>query len=159
MRDDSDFKRLTASVDCGHLASHDRVAAMLALEDLRGCWERYFGRGSFDTAPQDPYGPADVRILIGSGSSHAEIAAAENEGQIEKIAPDPESFALDVVGREGGRLAVLRAVDRLGLQYAVYGFAERFLGIRFAHPFFDLGPPIPPLQRISPVTQTNGHRS
>ena len=135
---------LTAVVTSGELVDNNRAALVPALEHLRTYWERYFDKGSFRIAPKGDGGSADLRILIGTRETLTEIDTLEKEGRIQKPSLEPESFALDITSVDGQQLAVLRAADRLGLQYAVYGFAEHFLGMRFVHPLFDVGPEEPP---------------
>ena len=141
----SSHSKFTAVVISGELADNDRAALDSALEHLHTYWERYFEKGSFRIAPEGDGGSADLRILISTGETLSEIETLVNEGRIEKLSLEPESFALDITTIEGQQLAVLRAADRLGLQYGVYGFAEHFLGMRFVHPHFDVGPEEPPV--------------
>ena len=144
-RESKNQSGLTAVVISGELADNDRAALDSALEHLRTYWERYFEPGSFRIAPESDGGSADMWILIGTRETLPEIATLENEGRIEKLSLETESFALDITSIDGQQLAILRAADRLGLQYAVYGFAEHFLGMRFVHPHFDVGPEEPPV--------------
>ena len=143
-RESSSRPGLTAVVILGVRVDNDREALVPALEHLRTYWERFFDKGSFRIAPVGDNGSADLRILIGAGETLTEIDTLEKEGRIQKPSLDQESFALDITSVAGQQLAVLRGADRLGLQYAVYGFAEHFLGMRFVHPHFDVGPAEPP---------------
>ncbi len=143
-RESSSQPGLTAVVISSVLVDNDRAALVSALEHLHTYWERYFNKGSFRIAPEGESLSAELRILIGTGETLPEIANLENEERIAKLSLEPESFALDITKVDGQQLAVLRSVDRLGLQYAVYGFAEYFLGMRFVHPHFDVGPEEPP---------------
>ncbi len=143
-RESSSQPGLTAVVISSVLVDNDRAALVSALEHLHTYWERYFNKGSFRIAPEGDSLSADLRILIGAGETLPEIANLENEERIAKLSLEPESFALDITKVDGQQLAVLRCADRLGLQYAVYGFAEYFLGMRFVHPHFDVGPEEPP---------------
>lgn len=138
---------LRCSVRCGNLIAEDRHAVRMALDDLRVYWEKAFGAGSFLLADEQPEREADLDLLIGTAANLPLIAALEKDGRIEPVEIPEQGFALDIFEKDGKRTAVLRAADRLGLQYAVYGFAEQFLGVRFVHPLLDLQPEKPPMPK------------
>jgi len=135
---------LQCRVTRGEMSKDDAVAVEMALEDLRTYWEKAFGAGSFLLEEETPERKADLELLIGSAENLPGIAALVKQGKLEDLQPPEQGFALDIVKTGERRTAVLRAGDRLGLQYAVYGLAEQFLGVRFVHPLLDLQPP-PPL--------------
>jgi len=130
--------RRTATAIMGAFSPAEQFAISEALDDLRGYWMRFFGAQSWGVAP------ADLTILAGSAENLPEIAALEGAGAIPPFQAPAESFALDVLEVDGRAVAVLRARDMLGWQYAVYAFAEAYLGVRFTHPFSDIIPAMPP---------------
>lgn len=150
-------KAMSCRVKRGDVSSEDAVALEMALDDLRVYWEKAFGVGSFLLGNEQPECEADLNLLIGTPENLPEIAALEAGGLIEKLQIPEQGFALDILERKGKRTAVLRAGDRLGLQYAVYGFAEQFLGVRFVHPLLDLQPETPPLPKELQLVEN--HRS
>ncbi|MBM4085146.1 MAG: hypothetical protein FJ272_10190, partial [Planctomycetes bacterium] len=131
---------LTCRVMRGEVSNENAVALEMALDDLRLYWEKAFGAGSFLLDDEQTEHKADMDLLIGTAGNLPAIAALEADGLIEKIQVPEQGFALDILDNDGERTAVLRAADRLGLQYAVYGFAEQFLGVRFVHPLLDFQP-------------------
>ena len=137
-------KTKTCRVKCGELKNDDAIAISMALDDLRVYWEKAFGVGSFLFEDEPPERNTDMNLLIGTAKSLPAIAALEKNGGIEAVRVPEQGFALDILANDGKPTAVLRATDRLGLQYAVYGFAEQFLGVRFVHPLIDLQPETPP---------------
>jgi hypothetical protein len=128
----------------GEIGKEEAIALEMALDDLRTYWEKAFGAGSFLLEAEEPGRPADLELLIGTAENLPRVAALVAEGRLENTLPPEQGFALDVFESGGKRSVVLRAADRLGLQYAVYGFAEQFLGVRFVHPLLDLQPETPP---------------
>lgn len=138
-------KRLVCNVRCGEFGENDSPAVMMALEDLRTYWEKAFGGGSFLLGDERPERKADLELLIGSAENLPRIRAMVEQGKLENVQPPEQGFALDILKASGKRTAILRAADRLGLQYAVYGFAEQYLGVRFVHPLLDLQPVKPPM--------------
>ena len=140
-------KAMTCRVTRGDVSSEDAVALEMALDDLRVYWEKAFGAGSFMLEEEQPECEADLDLLIGTAENLPQIAALEADGLIETVPIPEQGFGLDILERDGKRAAVLRAADRLGLQYAVYGFAEQFLGVRFVHPLLDMQPETPPMPR------------
>ena len=129
----------------GELGKDDAVALEMALDDLRTYWENAFGVGSFLFEGEAPERKADLDLLIGAAENLPRIRSLVEQGKIENLHPLEQGFALDIVKIGKMRTTVLRAGDRLGLQYAVYGFAEQFLGVRFVHPLLDLQPEKPPM--------------
>jgi len=136
---------LTCRVTRGSFSERDWPAVKMSLEDLRKYWEQAFGSGSFLLDDEAPEREADLELLIGSAENLPRIHALVEEGKIGNVQPPEQGFALDILTTGEKRTAVLRAGDRLGLQYAVYGFAEHFLGMRFVHPLTDLQPEKPPM--------------
>jgi len=134
----------------------------MALDDLRVYWEKVFGAGSFLLDDEQPERRADMDLLIGVPENLPGIAALAKQGKIAAVERSDQGFALDLFTSGKQRTAVLRAADRLGLQYAVYGFAEQFLGVRFVHPLLDLQPEKPPMPRgplgAQPVRRVPAHR-
>ena len=128
----------------GELSKEDAVAVEMALDDLRMYWEKAFGFGSLLLDDEQPGRKAHLELLIGS-AENLRVRALVEAGKIENLQPPEQGFALDILQADGQRTAVLRAEDRLGLQYAVYGFAEHYLGVRFVHPLLDLQPETPPM--------------
>ncbi len=114
-----------------------------ALDDFRQYWERFFGPQSCIHAPAGTPA-AGLTILLGNADNLPAIAALEHAGAIPAFAAQTESFALDMLEVDGRAVAVLRAHDVLGWQYAVYAFAEAYLGVHFVHPFYDITPARPP---------------
>jgi hypothetical protein len=138
-------KTMVCRVTCGELNKDDAIALEMALDDLRTYWEKAFGRGSFLLADEAPERQADLDLLADAEGNLPRVRALVEQGRIEKLQPAEQGFALDIVTTGEKRTAALRATDRLGLQYAVYGFAEQFLGVRFLHPLLDLQPEAPPM--------------
>ena len=136
---------LTCRVTRGELSNDDATALGMALDDLRVYWEKAFGGGRFLIEGEQPERKADMELLIGSVENLPRVGALVKEGTIRNVQPPEQGFALDIMKADGRWTAVLRAGDRLGLQYAVYGFAEQFLGVRFVHPLMDLQPDQPPM--------------
>lgn len=135
---------MTCRVTRGEVSNDDMAALEMALDDLRVYWEKAFGVGSFLLEDECPDAVADLDLLIGTAENLPAIAALEKRGLIKPVAVPEQGFALDLAQDGGKTIAVLRATDRLGLQYAVYGFAEQYLGVRFVHPLLDLQPGVPP---------------
>jgi len=138
---------LTCRVTRGELKNEDAVAVAMALDDLRVYWEKAFGAGSFLLADEQPERETDMDLLIGAEENLPLIAALVKQGKIEALQVPEQGFALDIVTSGKRCTAALRAADRLGLQYAVYGFAEQFLGVRSVHPLLDLQPEEPPMPK------------
>jgi len=136
--------KIVCRVTRGQLSTDDSAAVMMALDDLRTYWEKAFGAGSFLLEDEQPERKAHMELLIGSAQNLARVRTLVEEGKIEDVQPPEQGFALNITMVGGKRTAVLRAGDRLGLQYAVYGFAEQFLGVRFVHPLLDVQPDDPP---------------
>ena len=136
---------LLCRAKCGNFGNDDSPAVMMALEDLRAYWEKAFGAGTFLVQGDTPEREADMELLIGSVENLPRIRALVEEGKVKKTEPPDEGFALDILTAAGKRTAVLHARDRLGLQYAIYGFAEQYLGVRFVHPLIDMQPDKPPM--------------
>jgi len=147
-------RNLTCRVKRGDVNSEGAVALEMALDDLRVYWQKAFGVGSFLLGDEQPECEVDMDLLIGTAENLPAIAALEADGLIETVPIPEQGFGLDILERDGKRAAVLRAADRLGLQYAVYGFAEQFLGVRFVHPLIDLQPEVPPMPRELRVVET-----
>jgi len=147
-------KTMIGRVTRGELKNDDAIAVAMALDDLRVYWEKAFGAGSFLLDNEQPERKADLDLLIGMTESHPGIAVLVNQGRIEAIQVPEQGFALDIFENDGKRSAVLRAEDRLGLQYAVYSFAEEFLGVRFVHPLIDLQPEVPPMPKALRVVES-----
>jgi len=145
---------LTCRVMRGEVSNENAVALEMALDDLRLYWEKAFGAGSFLLDDEQTEHKADMDLLIGTAGNLPAIAALEADGLIEKIQVPEQGFALDILDNDGERTAVLRAADRLGLQYAVYGFAEQFLGVRFVHPLLDFQPETPPMPKELRLKET-----
>ena len=145
---------MTCRVQRGELKNGDAVALGMALDDLRVYWEKAFGAGSFLLDDEQPEREADLDLLIGAAENLPAIAALEKNGKIEALQVSEQGFALDLLTSGKRRTAVLRAADRLGLQYAVYSFAEQFLGVRFVHPLLDLQPETPPMPKELRVVET-----
>jgi hypothetical protein len=141
MKNDTMICRVTR----GELSKDDAIALEMALDDLRTYWQKAFGPGSFLLEDEAPERPADLELLIGAEDNLPRIRTLVEQRRIENLQPPEQGFALDIVTTGGKRTAALRAADRLGLQYAVYGFAEQFLGVRFLHPLLDLQPETPPM--------------
>ena len=138
---------MNCCVTRGELKNEDTIALAMALDDLRVYWEKAFGAGSFLLNDEQPERKADLDLLIGTPENLPAIAALEKNGKIKAVQTPEQGFALDLFTTGKRRTAVLRAADRLGLQYAVYGFAEQFLGVRFVHPLLDLQPEKPPMPK------------
>jgi hypothetical protein len=138
-------KTMVCRVTVGELNKDDAIALEMALDDLRVYWEKTFGAGSFLLKDDAPERRAGLELLIGTAESLPRIAALIGRRTIENLDVPEQGFALDIVKKGAKRIAVLRAADRLGLQYAVYAFAEQFLGVRFVHPLLDLQPEKPPM--------------
>lgn len=136
---------LLCRVTRGELSREGTVAAEMTLDDLRSYWEKSFGSGSLLVENETPERKADLDLLLGSAGTLPRIATLVEQGAIENLQPPEQGFALDIVMADSQWTAVLRAADRLGLQYAIYGFAEHFLGLRFVHPLLDLQPETPPM--------------
>jgi hypothetical protein len=136
---------MTCRVQRGNVPSEDAVALEMALDDLRVYWEKAFGAGSLLLDDEQPARKADMDLLIGAAENLPAIAALVKQGKLAELQVPEQGFALDLFTSGKRRTAALRASDRLGLQYAVYGFAEQFLGVRFVHPLLDLQPETPPL--------------
>lgn len=146
--------RLACRITRGAFNEIDAPAVAMALEDLRAYWERAFGRGSFLLETDAPERTPDLDLLIGTAENLPRIRALVAGGELEDLLPPEQGFALDVLAAGGKRTAVLRAADRLGLQYGVYGFAEQFLGVRFVHPFLDTQPDMPPMPARLHIVET-----
>ncbi len=138
---------LTCRVTRGELKNDDAIALAMALDDLRVYWEKAFGAGSFLLADEQPERETDMDLLIGTAENLPAIAALQKTGKIEAAKLPEQGFALDIFTTGKRCTAALRAADRLGLQYAVYGFAEQFLGVRSVHPLIDLQPEEPPMPK------------
>jgi len=136
---------LLCRVRSGSVNEDDAIALEMALDDLRVYWEKAFGVGSFLLADEAPQRKADAEVLIGTAENLPRIAALVGQGGIGNVQALEQGFALDILTAGGHWTAVLRAADPLGLQYAVYGFAEQFLGVRYVHPLLDLQPETPPM--------------
>jgi len=145
---------MTCRVTRGELNNDDAIALAMALDDLRVYWEKAFGTGSFLLADEQPERKADLDLLVGAAENLPAIAALVKQGKIEAVQIPEQGFALDIVASGKRRTAVLCAADRLGLQYAVYGFAEQFLGVRFVHPLLDLQPEKPPMPKELRLVET-----
>jgi len=116
----------TAVALCAHYAGDDGAALELALEDLRRYWERGWGAGTFRLLDEGETLPAaDLIVLVGAGDTLPAIAALERKDKLSPAKPQAEGYALDTFADDGQRLAVLRAWDRLGRQYAVYALASQ----------------------------------
>ncbi|NLG28746.1 MAG: hypothetical protein GX557_12600 [Chloroflexi bacterium] len=138
-------RRTTAALRAAAYPGEDGAALNLALDDLRQYWEQTHGPATFcSLAPGEEAASCDLLILVGDAAHLPEIAALERAGALPVATARPESYTLDTLTTAGRRLAVVRAWDRLGLQYSVYGLAERLLGVRYLHPFHDLLPAQPP---------------
>lgn len=146
---------MTCRAKYGEQNNDDAVAVAMALDDLRVYWEKAFGTGSLLLDDEQPLRGADMDLLIGTAENLPAIAALEKKGKIAPIQIPEQGFALDIFENDGRRTAVLRAIDRLGLQYAVYGFAEQFLGVRFVHPLLDLQPEVPPMPKELRVLESS----
>ena len=59
-------KTMTCRVTRGELKNEDAVAVTMALDDLRGYWEKAFGAGSFLLADEQPERETDMDLLIGT---------------------------------------------------------------------------------------------
>jgi len=145
---------ITCRVKRGELKNDDAVAVAMALDDLRVYWEKAFGADSLLLDDEQPERKADLDLLVGAPENLPVIAALVKQGKIAPIEIPEQGFALDILENGGKRTAVLRAVDRLGLQYAVYGFAEQFLGVRFVHPLIDMQPEAPPMPKELRLVET-----
>ena len=132
-------------VTCGALNDEDLQAVALALDDLRVFWEKAFGHDCFLLSDEQQDLNTDIDILIGNAENLEQIKALEEQRLLRKLNPVQQGFTLDIINKSDQRVAVLRAIDRLGLQYAVYCFAEQFLGVRFVHPQIDIQPESPPM--------------
>ncbi len=131
----------------GSFADQEASALGLAVEDLRVFWENAFGADSFLLNDEQKKIKADLDILIGTAENLDQIKNLEEQGKIKKTHLVEQGFVLDITKLNSRRIAVLRAIDCLGLQYAVYCFAEQFLGVRFVHPQVDIQPETPPMPR------------
>jgi len=138
---------MTCRVKRGELKNDDAVAVAMALDDLRVYCEKALGADSLLLDDEQPEREADMDLLIGMAENLPAIAALEKEGKIAPIQIPEQGFTLDIFENDGRRTAVLRAADRLGLQYAVYAFAEQFLGVRFVHPLIDMQAEEPPMPK------------
>ncbi len=138
------------SVVIGALSAEVRVAAGFALDDVREYWERFFGDASFGMETTAPA----LQLLLGSADNLPGIAALELSGAIPVYTAGPEGFALDILTVDGQATAVLRAQDSFGYQYALYAFAEHYLGVRFTHPFWDVIPQTPPCPATLSLSET-----
>jgi len=146
--------RIVGRVIRGSFVKDDVIAVDMALEDLCAYWEKAFGVGSFLQDDEQPSRKADLVLLIGTPDNAPRIRTLADAGTLGTVAPAEQGFALDIVTVDGQWTAVLRAADRLGLQYAIYGFAEHFLGARFVHPLIDLQPETPPMPKDLRVVET-----
>ena len=118
-------------VTCGTLNVQDLQAVALALEDLRTFWEKAFGVASYLLEDEQSDIKSDLNILIGTAKTQGQIKHLEEQGVIKKLHPVEQGFTLDILSDNGQNTAVLRAVDRLGLQYAVVLFCRTVSGRTF----------------------------